>query len=110
MQLFDTDNVLNKQALDYIFTTEGHVIRLDPAYRIKPWDQTTPTHLQPEKVGGALLKTSNDSILIEHSVSEQRARFRKKIYFPRLFSIVVCISRKQSPLWPTIATGTAGQH
>ena len=73
MQLFDTDNVLNKQAINYIFTTEGHVIRLDPANRVRPWDQTTPAHSHSShpggKVGGALLRTTNDSTFIERSVS-----------------------------------------
>jgi hypothetical protein len=60
LQLFDTENVVNRQALDYIFTTEGHVIRLDPAYRVNPWEQRL-------KGKGALIK-ANETFL-EHSVS-----------------------------------------
>ena len=71
-QLFDTDNVLNKQSLDYIFTTEGHVIRVDPAYRVKPWEQRQPSGSRSaregdEVVGGALL--SSDNPFVGHSVS-----------------------------------------
>lgn len=36
--LFDTDNVANKKALKYVFTTEGHLIKLDPSLRRKVWN------------------------------------------------------------------------
>ena len=37
LQLFDIDHTLNKQASSYIFTTEGHLLRLDPELRQKSW-------------------------------------------------------------------------
>ena len=39
MQLFDTENVVNQQSLEYMFTTEGHLIRLDPALRARRWQE-----------------------------------------------------------------------
>lgn len=35
--LFDTENVVNRHASDYLFTTEGHLIRLDPTLRERVW-------------------------------------------------------------------------
>ena len=71
MQLFDTDNVVNRNAVEYIFTTEGHVIHLDPSYRVKLWErdepETTNGYSCREKLGGALSRT-NDTF-IGHSVS-----------------------------------------
>ncbi|XP_065909558.1 ER degradation-enhancing alpha-mannosidase-like protein 1 isoform X2 [Dysidea avara] len=34
--LFDKENIVNKRASQYLFTTEGHIIKLDPIFR-KPW-------------------------------------------------------------------------
>ncbi len=28
---------MNRRASDYIFTTEGHIIKVDPTLRVKPW-------------------------------------------------------------------------
>ena len=39
VQLFDTENVVNQQSLEYMFTTEGHLIRLDPALRARRWQE-----------------------------------------------------------------------
>ncbi|XP_064400644.1 ER degradation-enhancing alpha-mannosidase-like protein 1 isoform X3 [Halichondria panicea] len=37
--LFDTDNEVNKNSLKYIFTTEGHLIKLDPSLRHNVWEE-----------------------------------------------------------------------
>ena len=34
MQLFDHDNVVNKMASEFIFTTEGHIVRLDRLFKV----------------------------------------------------------------------------
>ncbi len=39
LQLFDTDNEVNKNSLKYIFTTEGHLIKLDPSLRHSAWEE-----------------------------------------------------------------------
>ena len=33
LQLFDRDNPVNKDASNYIFSTEGHIFKLDSLYR-----------------------------------------------------------------------------
>ena len=30
---------MNQHALDYIFTTEGHLIKIDPSLRVKLWEK-----------------------------------------------------------------------
>ena len=37
--LFDTDNHINKNADQYLFTTEGHVFPLKHEFRHKAWDE-----------------------------------------------------------------------
>ena len=32
-QLFDSENHVNQDASNYIFSTEGHIFRLDPRFR-----------------------------------------------------------------------------
>lgn len=41
-QLFDEDNPLHKFASKYIFTTEGHVVPIDPRFRQKSWEEHVP--------------------------------------------------------------------
>ena len=38
LQLFDTDNHLNKHPMKYIFSTEGHILPLKREFRKKPWE------------------------------------------------------------------------
>ena len=33
LQLFDSENHVNQDASNYIFSTEGHIFRLDPRFR-----------------------------------------------------------------------------
>ena len=37
MQLFDTDNEVNRHGNQYLFTTEGHLFRINPSLRVRPW-------------------------------------------------------------------------
>lgn len=37
--LFDDNNHLNQDASNYIFSTEGHVFRIDSRFRKRPWDE-----------------------------------------------------------------------
>ncbi|MCG8620396.1 MAG: hypothetical protein MJE68_00140, partial [Proteobacteria bacterium] len=37
--MFDTENVVNQRALDYLFTTEGHLIKISPSMRRRPWEK-----------------------------------------------------------------------
>ena len=68
-QLFDTDNVVNRYSSQFIFTTEGHVIQLDPALRRRPWDRDSfqDTHRCLEDTKRAVARV-NESF-VSHSVS-----------------------------------------
>eukprot|EP00731_Ephydatia_muelleri_P001336 Em0001g1336a len=64
--LFDTDNVVNKQFAQYVFTTEGHLIKINPDLRRKPWE----AGLQPGCFGARTRAVSrtNESI-VAHSTT-----------------------------------------
>lgn len=44
--LFDDNNHLNQDASNYIFSTEGHVFRLDSLFRKRPWDEESKKFVQ----------------------------------------------------------------
>lgn len=45
-QLFDDNNHLNQDASNYIFSTEGHVFRIDSRFRKRPWDEESKMFAQ----------------------------------------------------------------
>ena len=65
LQLFDTDNIVNKHALEYIFTTEGHIVKVDAALRDKPWRRDMPACVDDTSRAVA---RANESF-VTHSVS-----------------------------------------
>lgn len=44
--LFDDSNHLNQDASNYIFSTEGHVFKLDSRFRKRPWDEESEKFVQ----------------------------------------------------------------
>lgn len=38
VQLFDKENYLNQHESDFVFTTEGHPIRVAKRWRVEPWE------------------------------------------------------------------------
>lgn len=44
--LFDENNHLNQDASNYIFSTEGHVFRIDSRFRKRPWDEESKMFAQ----------------------------------------------------------------
>lgn len=68
IQLFDTDNVVNQNALDYMFTTEGHLIKIDPSFRVKPWEKEFDDDAWCEEKMSKAVARQNESF-IGHSVS-----------------------------------------
>ena len=68
-QLFDKDNILNRKALHYLFTTEGHVLYLDPAYRTRPWEEQEDDKEDEEESGDSMAVARPNDSFIGHSVS-----------------------------------------
>lgn len=58
---------MNRRASDYIFTTEGHIIKLDPTLRVKPWERDAAGCFDDDSIY-AVART-NESF-ITHSVSQ----------------------------------------
>ncbi len=52
--MFDKDNILNRKALQYIFTTEGHILYVDPTYRVRPWEMDRDKVKGDDTKGGEL--------------------------------------------------------
>ena len=65
LQLFDTDNVVNRHASEYIFTTEGHLVKVAAALRDKPWSRDIPVCFDDTS---RAITRANESF-ITHSVS-----------------------------------------
>lgn len=58
---------MNRRSSDYIFTTEGHIIKLDPTLRVKPWERDAAGCFDDDSIY-AVART-NESF-ITHSVSQ----------------------------------------
>lgn len=46
LQLFDEKNHVNQDASNYIFSTEGHIFKLDTRFRKRPWDLESKRYVQ----------------------------------------------------------------
>ncbi|XP_022791460.1 ER degradation-enhancing alpha-mannosidase-like protein 1 [Stylophora pistillata] len=63
--LFDDSNHLNQDASNYIFSTEGHVFKLDSRFRKRPWDEESEKFVQKATKRTSYTRSSgsyNDSI------------------------------------------------
>jgi mannosidase alpha-like ER degradation enhancer 1 len=100
--LFDTDNVVNRYSAQFVFTTEGHVIQLDPALRHRPWDRDTchDCFLDNRRA----IARINESF-VSHScpVYEQERRYALPLSRQRLGEIEALVGLKNTP-----ATNTGG--
>lgn len=81
-QLFDTENEVNRHNSRYLFTTEGHIFRINPALRVKPWESEGAGRKEGVRGGEDVSRAvarSNESF-IAHSVSHEKAMSGKNAY------------------------------
>ena len=72
-QLFDTENEVNQHNSRYLFTTEGHIFRINPALLVKPWESEGAGRKEGARSGDDISRAvarSNESF-IAHSVGDE---------------------------------------
>eukprot|EP00118_Oscarella_pearsei_P011592 m.78695 g.78695 ORF g.78695 m.78695 type:complete len:576 (+) comp36114_c0_seq9:62-1789(+) len=60
--LFDQENYLNRRESEYLFTTEGHPIRIDKRWREKRWDESSH---EADLLNGKVTPTNNSMKSLE---------------------------------------------
>lgn len=63
--LFDENNHVNQDASNYIFSTEGHIFKLDTQFRSKPWDLESKRFVQKRTRTASYIRSAgrhNESI------------------------------------------------
>ena len=86
-QLFDQENHLNQDASNYVFSTEGHIFRLDTRFRKKAWEIPTDRVVRTTQVKSPVTfsRTSNND---SHWVSTFKTIPLTKQLHISLYSII----------------------
>ncbi|KAM4650952.1 ER degradation-enhancing alpha-mannosidase-like protein 1 [Discoglossus pictus] len=85
--LFDEDNPLHMSGNKYLFTTEGHLVPLDPRLRDKTWQEIFQPESKepksPEQLSQTRLKTANSSSNCYRVPAERRFSLPLKSVYMR---------------------------
>ncbi|CAH2312693.1 ER degradation-enhancing alpha-mannosidase 1, partial [Pelobates cultripes] len=85
--LFDEDNPVHRTGNKYLFTTEGHLVPLDPRFRKTPWHeffhQEDKTQRSLQKLSQTRLRTANSSTNCNRVPEERRFSLPLKSVYMR---------------------------